>query len=93
MAFAKTMEQGARSQDEKNKVRSFVDGLRPVIPGRLLRKNTCKRVLLAEPDLHIHLPAGGLSSGPSGSVFSVLLAFRDIRSFGPDLAWIMLDPR
>ena len=62
-------------------------------PGEAPRQNTCKRVLLAEPDLPIHLPAGGLSSGPSGSVFSVLPAFRDLRSFGPDLAWIMLDPR
>ena len=54
---------------------------------------TCKRALLAEPDLNIHLPAGGLSSGLIGSIFSALPAFRDIRSIGPDLAWIMLDPR
>ncbi len=30
MAFAKTMEQGARSQEEKNRVRSFVESLRQV---------------------------------------------------------------
>ena len=42
MAFAKTMEQGARSQDEKNKVRSFVDGLRPVTPGRRPGKTPVK---------------------------------------------------
>jgi hypothetical protein len=57
-----------------------------------VRQNTCKRVLLAQPGLPIDLPVGGLISGPSGSVFSALPALRDIRSFDPYLAWIMLDP-